>query len=1122
MLRFNIQTRVILGFLSLALMGPAVTAVPTPLVSDEPTPVEKIRVDNPMVLPLTGTWGFQLTHGRETLGGFQPGDRTSGPADASSEEQGHGPQDPLRDSDSRWCAADGSFPQWWSVDLGAAHSLHRINIRWESDEAPYQFKIEGSTDRKTWSLLADRSAGQSGAGDIALPAAPVRWVRITVLGTSGEDHHWWASIRRIHIFLYDRNEETEWAAPAATPPKVGVLDAFARPDFDDAGWSSLPVPGNWEMEGFSRPTYGGPDSTVGLYRRWIGVPASFAGRRIIWHFDGVNNGAEIFVNGRRAGYHESGFTAFDIDVTDAIKPGQRNLLALRVAKTTPTAVLDKGDFWCLGGINRETYLVAVPPTHVGDVTLVTDLDRNYRDATLNMAVQVNGKPNAAVQVTGTLFDFAGAAIPNVALSASGDLDAQGNTTLLLTSPVASPRLWSTEKPALYYVVLALDTNGAAVEHVQQRFGFRKIEIRNGVVLWNGVPIKCTGTCRHEEWAAFGHALTENCWQTDIKLMKAANINAVRTSHYNHAARFLELCEEKGFYVLDEVPGCWWDVHNPALKDAFIQRSRETLARDKNRPCVLAWSMGNESGYGPDNLAGFEFMKALDPTRPAFISQCGPWNNRKLDFADYHYPSIAAVRRIATETDRRTIPAVFTEQPHIFYIKEAEDYDYGITDFWGNALKADWDVVWKTDSIVGSFVWEWQDQGIADKSPDRGDALRNNNNKGIVDGYRNPKPEYWQVKMEYSPVTTAAREIDPVDGSCVVPLQNRYSFTDLSELNCKWQALAGKKELSSGETHIACQPRSSVNATFPAMAGMDTLRIEFIHPDGRSIYAARLRVKGFQPPPPPPLPTGGTVTCHEKDRQLQITTGGTFLVLDEQAGTIQSWGPAEHPVLLGSPILNLGEARVTHGEHGARDFISSSRPPLLKNAIVSANSIGDSVAVSVKCSVLMAGDSQPRGEFAYTLAVHPGAQADLAWSLKWTARRANAWELGLKLPLSSGLDQMAWSRQGLWTEYPPGYIGQADGSVKADDISFASTKRDVRWVSMTGSGTFGLAALAGDQPLHVRAHHDNDQTVLFLSSAISPPYDFSTNLLPSNEIHLIPGQTFSGGCHLRLIGARTGI
>ena len=199
--------------------------------------------------------------------------------------------------------------------------------------------------------------------------------------------------------------------------------------------------------------------------------------------------------------------------------------------------------------------------------------------------------------------------------------------------------------------------------MQERFGFRQIENRNGVLLWNGVPIKCTGTCRHEEFSPYGHALTEDCWKTDIALMKAANINAIRTSHYNHSARFLELCDEAGFYVLDEVPFCWVaDDPVVSLKNtnavwAFILRSKETLARDKNRPCVMAWSIGNESGYGPNAQSAFDYMKANDPTRPAFISQQNLGKNPRTDFEDFHYPPIPELRSLATNSNRLKIPAI---------------------------------------------------------------------------------------------------------------------------------------------------------------------------------------------------------------------------------------------------------------------------------------------------------------------------------------------------------------------------------------------------------------------------------------------------------------------------------
>ncbi len=177
-------------------------------------------------------------------------------------------------------------------------------------------------------------------------------------------------------------------------PADTAVPAFAAPDASDADWKNIPVPANWEIEGFSTLTYqertGRPSTDIGLYRRLVDIPASFAGQRVLWHFDGAYDGAEVFVNGQRCGYHESGFTAFDIDVTKALKPGQRNLMAVRLYKNTPSASLDHGDFWCLGGIYRETYLVALPPLHVDDVTVVTELDAQYKDALLKSTVRVAG------------------------------------------------------------------------------------------------------------------------------------------------------------------------------------------------------------------------------------------------------------------------------------------------------------------------------------------------------------------------------------------------------------------------------------------------------------------------------------------------------------------------------------------------------------------------------------------------------------------------------------------------------------------------------------------------------------------------------------------------------------
>jgi len=918
--------------------------------------------------------------------------------------------------------------------------------------------------------------------------------------------------------------------PASTN---AAADSFAAADLNDQEWKDIPVPANWEIEGFSRPTFEnrGRDASddIGLYRRRMDVPANFAGRRVLWHFDGVYDGAEVFVNGQRAGYHESGFTAFDIDVTSALKPGQKNLFAVRVYKKTPSGTMDKGDFWCLGGIYRDNYLVALPPTHVDDVTVTTDLDAQYQDATLKTVVRVAGKPGSQFKVAGELYGFDGKKVAIPAMENGGTLGADGAATVELQSPVKAPKLWSAEKPNLYYVLLHLDSGGKT-ENVQERFGFRKIENRNGVLLWNGVPIKCTGTCRHEEFSPYGHALTEACWETDIALMKAANINAIRTSHYNHSARFLELCDEAGFYVLDEVPFCWvsddpqFSLKNTNAVWAFILRSKETLARDKNRPCVLAWSMGNESGYGPNAQSAFDYMKANDPTRLAFISQQNLGQNPRTDFEDSHYPSPAAIRSMISNSSRGKIPAIMTEQPHTFCVRAVMDYDYGFQDFWGQALLNTWDIVWPADGIAGSWIWEWQDQGMADKFPDRAGVdpmtgMREENNKGLVTSDRKIKPAYWSVKMVYSPVTIAARGITPANGQCAVTIQNRYAFTDLSELTCRWQALAGGKEIARGESHIACKPRSSTDAVFPATAGMDTLRLEFIHPDGRSIYATALRTPAYQAPvAPPALASTESVRLSETGPNIVVAAAGTRLELSRQTGQILSWRAGDQELVIGGPVLNLGEGLWGGGAargRGRGGPISNRQPPILTNAAVTATMDGAAAKISVTTDVYLAGSDELKGQLHYTLAIGADAQADVAWNLLWKGTNTTALEAGLKFLLPAATDRMSWLSENMWTEYPPDHIGNPSGSVTSKDISFRSTKRNVHWMTLSGGGKFCLVALHTDQPLHARGRVDANGTMLFLSSAIGVPSDYSSNALPGYDIRLTPDNSIGGAFRLRV-------
>ena len=607
-------------------------------------------------------------------------------------------------------------------------------------------------------------------------------------------------------------------------------------------------------------------------------------------------------------------------------------------------------------------------------------------------------------------------------------------------------------------------------------------------------------------------------------MKAANINAIRTSHYIHAQRFLELCEEKGFYILDEIPFCWADPKKISYLPAYIERTDEAYARDKNRPCVLAWSMGNESGFGPVNNAGFERIKKLDPTRPAFLSGAKTADNKNLDLLDFHYPHPDEIKRIIKSNDRKTKPALITEGPHTIYTTNTMNYDYGVKDLWGQGLLIQWNLLWPADAMLGGFIWEWQDQGLADKFPDRSgvdaEGLRSNNHKGFVDGRRNVKPEYFDVKMVYSPVVVAGRDFEIVNRAISLPIQNRYSFTDLKELACRWEAFAGDKLLASGEKRVACPPRSSGRARFDAATGMDALRLEFVHPDGRSVYATRLEIKGLKHPAPAAAKAAaGKVNLQEAGSQLRVSTGDAELIVDKTSGAVTSWTIDGQKLLAGAFVLNLGVNRQPErrGGEDSRNSLISKQPPQLKNAAVTAKSAGERVEIAVSSDVSLVESPAPKGTLLETLAVRPDGQIDVAWQLKWNAPVGRVWELGLGLPLPKSLDRMRWRRDGLWTDYPKDHIGATQGNAEPDDLTFRCTKRDLEWVTMSAADQkYALCLLNSGTPLHSRARAENGGLLLYASALNCRPIeqDLADGMFNDYFVYLNPGKIYKGGFSLR--------
>ncbi len=1097
-------------------------SLPLPLPAAAPMPPDRLRAHNPWNLPMTGLWRFQLTYGQITAGQFQPSAPVFAGLTASTSQPENPPENAFDGTnDTRWCASSADYPQWLQADLGKTRHVSGATLAWENAGDRYQCRIEGRLKGGEWKTLADATAAPGIAdGPVTLTPADVRYVRITVTGTPSTH---WASLREFQIRTVENGQEVAWRPPAPTPVEnsPATRDAFASTGFSDAGWHTLPVPYNWEMAGYSLPTYNKVDNTVGLYRRYVAVPAAWTGKRIYWHFDGALDGAEVFINGQKAGYHESGYTGWDIDLTGLVKPGQRNLFAVRVSKTTPSSDCETGDFQAMGGIYRDTSLIAVPQTHIDDIVVRTPLAANYKDATLFTQLSVKGAPGQAVAVVGRLMHGDGRPA-GVSVSGSGRIGTDGTVQVAMSAPVKAPALWSAEKPNLYYVVFSMTGNGKPVETVEERFGFKQIEVKNNVVLWNGMPIKCTGICRHDFWADKGFALTEANWVKDLTLMKAANINAVRTSHYNHAQRFLELCDEKGMYILDEVPYCWIGdkVKDPAYAPYLLQRGQETVARDKNRPCVLAWSLGNENPNGIDSQMVTDLVRKTDPTRPAFVSGQDPDSIKGQLWKDDHYPGPEAVDRYARNTKWGTN---LTEHPHTFYEKEVQDYDPGASDLWSETLVRTWDKLWRAPNILGSFIWEWQNQGIADKNEDTTtdffygpDHMRQENNKGVVSAYRVPKPEWWIVKSVYSPVVVTARAVSPTGGACTVPITNHYSFTDLKELTCRWTALNGGARLQSGVRPIACGPMQSTAASFPAPAGMTALRLEFLHPDGTPVIAFNLAVAGVPlPAAPPALASGGALTAQDGPDTLLVSNPVQQVAFDKHTGAVSSWRVNGRDMLLGGPTLNLGEEKAG----SERGMYRAKQPPVTTDAHVAATQgAGGAMHVAVTSTVLAAAGGSTLGTLVSTYDIAPDAEMTVSWTLNWTAPDTSLWEEGVTFSVPTGMTRMAWQRDSFFTDYPAGHVGEPSGTARVGDTLFRASKRGLHWLTLSDSSGAGLALLPTDVPLVGRAGTTATGTTLFASREVAGPHGLSGSWVEDHAIHAVTGKSLSGSFTLRAINA----
>lgn len=689
-------------------------------------------------VPLNGTWRFQLRHDNRLLAATPV---RFGPVSASSQAAMLEPYTGGETSAGRWITSSpvplaatilpseaGSNwsrqvwkphpqqqgPTWWQIDVGAGRNLRIIagvRVNWVKP-AGVTVSAELSPDGAHWTGWAASTAeGNSVDTWIRGAPAPARYVRLQFTPAQFPGTH------LIEVFLLGPDGGlTPWLplpqrAWYQEQVKYEPSDGFHLPGFDDASWSSIQAPSYWELARFSEPTWWQPDDAVGYYRRSFTVPDNWQGRQVRLRFEGVNNSAQVWVNGQEVGYHESGFTQFEFDVTRHLKFGQPNSIAVRVCKWTLTHEYDTDDVWFLGGIWRDTYLYTLPAQRIDDYTLTTELDSAYKDAVLRATlVLANGAASTApaYQVEGELLGADGNAVVMDGLRAAGLLAGRAPLRIELAARVRNPLKWTAETPHLYTLALRLRIDGRIAHEFHTTIGFRQVEVKGDKVLLNGVPLRVQGTVTTRANPNDSGEDLKTVFAREIRILKESNINMIRSHTTPLEEDFLDLCDRYGIYVVPDVPAVWLNEGDYRyLVDDEVLRAKEIYQQHKNRASVVMWHIGNEngpsSGYRPMGQAA-RWLHENDPTRPVTICEndanIAEYGAAVKDLHFYGWPPLELTAAPLLMGEFHGVP------------EEVERLkDRGFKETWGRSLKTGWGSIDGKPWVVGALICCWDDGSV---------------------------------------------------------------------------------------------------------------------------------------------------------------------------------------------------------------------------------------------------------------------------------------------------------------------------------------------------------------------------------------------------------------------------
>lgn len=742
------------------------------------------------------------------------------------------------------------------------------------------------------------------------------------------------------------------------------------------------------------------------YTRLLNIPEEWSGNRVLLRFDGANCYARVFVDGVYICDHYGGFVSWDCDITDYVTPGCEHRLVIGITNK-PKEVSP----FHQGGLIRDIILYTLPEIYLARLHVETVFNPDYTDAVLTVFTRIEGGNGVAELV---LTSPEGEIQHLSPLSGEAGCDLEGCYT------IASPKKWDSEHPYLYTLTAFLKAGDTCLEVVVKKFGFRQLERRGSEVFVNGELLKLRGINRHDIHPITGRSLTEELVEEDVRLLKEANINFIRTSHYPPRPDFLDLCDRYGIYVEDEVSvaflgfGTWYTQDDPEYTHCYMGPFSEMIERDRSHPSVIIWSLANESYWGKSHGIMNAYAHREDPSRLTIFSYpiTQTEEDEPADIWSAHYASWDSKLDDLTECFRRSFheavpwPVLHDEATHIpCYDRREQQRDPGVREFWGETIGRFWDRLWDTKGALGCAVWAGIDEVTVK------DGYPSGLTWGILDGWRRKKPEYWHIRKGYSPIRVSGA---PYAGSnqLVLPVQNRFNHTNLAEISICWR-LGEKSGCIKGPD---IPPRGEGLLLLPVpYIYRETLEITFTDPFGFCVDEEYFLL-GEEKARLPEL--RGEPVLEWEEELVKIKGRDFLLAFSRETGLITEGYYKDTLILTGGPELHLTGLSLAPWKLESMEACTVS-------GCAQVNLDGNYGKVGVHFTICV--DREGFMETIYTITDMPySSPRSVATSSSITSHAGGYDEVGIAFTVPAGLDTLSWKRKGQWNVYPDWHIARLEG------------------------------------------------------------------------------------------------